>query len=229
MSRLDPREGMLVASARVAVHAFRHSVLPVMLLSALLALALTVLAIRPFLTLGVPAKIGALEGRLFIDELMPLLATALATARWGTARTAEAAMMQHGGQRDVLRLLGRSLATRLYLPGVFGLVMALPALTLWAIWAAFLTAALAARWHAGLPLDLFWSEVDRVAAPSDLLLALVKGMVFGAAIAVLTTRAGLGAAPGPRGLAAAVTKGVVRTTWLVGVANLLLTWGWTAR
>lgn len=229
MSGVDPREGLFVASSRVALGAFRHALLPVMLLSSLLALALTVLALRPFQILGVPAKIGALEGRLFIDELMPLLATALTTARWGTARTAEAAMMQHGGQREVMRLLGRSLAMRLYVSGVFGMVVALPALTVWAIWAAFLTAALAARWHAGLPLDLFWSEVDRVAAPADLMLALVKGVVFGAAIALLTTRAGLGAAPGPRGLALAVTKGVVRTTWMVGVANLLLTWGWISR
>ncbi|MEB3297937.1 MAG: ABC transporter permease [Candidatus Sericytochromatia bacterium] len=214
---------------RVSWEGFRLAVVPVMVVAALLALALTILALGPFARLGAPSKIGALEGRLFLDELMPLLATALATARWGAGRTAEAAMMQHGGQREALRLLGVSLVRRLHFSGMVGMSLALPALTLWASWAAFLTAALTARLHAGLPLDLFWDEVLRVATPADLGLALLKAMVFGTGVGWMATHAGLASAPGPHGLSRAVSVGVVRSTWMVGVVNLLLTGMWTLR
>ena len=226
MNDWDPRTPIARGTLETSFGISREILVPVLGICLILSLALTVLAVQPFRQLGMPARIGALEGRLYLDELMPLLVVSLAAARHGTARSAQVASLRQGGQMDALLLLGWRPLPRLLLPAALGTALALMPVTIWASLLSLVTSALAFRLDQGLSMDLFWTEVAGVASRADLVLALCKAAAFGALSGFLSTLAGLRAGPGAEAIARAVTEGLVTTVVAVGAVNLLLTWMW---
>ena len=103
-------------------------------ISALLGFTGMFLAHGKFQGLYQPA-LPTLLGRLFVEQVAPLVTTFLIVGRSIVAMTAELASMKLAREIDSLEIIGEHPVDFLLLPRVLALVLALPALTLFAFFA----------------------------------------------------------------------------------------------
>jgi phospholipid/cholesterol/gamma-HCH transport system permease protein len=88
----------------------------------------------------------ALLGRLFVEQIAPLVTTFLVVGRSIVSMTAELASMRSAREIDSLEIIGQDPVEFLLLPRLLALLLALPALTVFALFAA-MTGGWLAEWH----------------------------------------------------------------------------------
>jgi phospholipid/cholesterol/gamma-HCH transport system permease protein len=155
-------------------------------------------------------------------EFAPLGAGFIVAGRSGASLGAELGSMRLTEQIDALEVLGLAPVRHLVGPRVLACMLALPVLT---VFIAFL--ALAGSFAAeALGGNLHWSEYERLWLSNlhlrDIIPALLKTVVFGYLIAVAGCYVGMTAQGGTEGVGRAATRGVVLSTFLVMVSNVLL-------
>lgn len=180
-----------------------------------------VYAVSQFRQMGATDLIGALVAMSMTREVAPVLAATVVAARCGSAIAAEVGTMKITEQLDALRALATDPIEYLAVPRYIGLVLMLPALTLVAmcagIWGAGVMCALRdISWHTymsgvwdRLPLEFVWFGI-------------IKGMVFGALIAISSYRQGTRSGYGSESVGRATTQAVVNNIIWIHTANLLL-------
>lgn len=180
-----------------------------------------VYAVAQFRQMGATDLIGALVAMSMSREVAPVLAATVVAARCGSAIAAEVGTMKITEQLDALRSLATDPVEYLAVPRYIGLVLMLPLLTF--------VAMLAGIWGAGVMGSLQavpWSQYiasvwDRL--PLEfVLIGVIKGMVFGALIAVSSYRQGVRAGFGSESVGRATTQAVVNNILWIHAANLLL-------
>ena len=159
-----------------------------------------------------------------LRELGPLLAALVLSGRSGSAFAAEIGTMKVNQELDALATMGIDAMTMLVLPRLLAATMMMPVLTVMMDVAGLLgmTLVLAAS---GIPPVTVANQVAQAVVPLDLYGGLFKAALFGAAVAAIGCRAGLGTGVGPRavGLSAtsAVVGGIVPTVALDGLLAVL--------
>ncbi len=158
---------------------------------------------------GAGVYIVNLLGISIIRELGPLLVAILLAGRSGSAITAQIGVMRVTEEIDAMVTMGISPISRLVLPKVLGLAVAMPLVSMWAIAAALVGGALAA--NAQLDMDFFYflSSLPKVVSADNLWIAWVKSLSFGMAIALISCHFGLRAKPNTESVSSAITTSVV--------------------
>ncbi len=180
---------------------------------------------EPLRAVGGPQAVTILPAALslvVVLELAPIIAGLIAAGRSGASLGAELGSMRLTEQVDALMMLGLSPLRELVGPRVLACTIALPMLTAFIAFAA-LGAGLVAELLAGsLTVTQYQVEVLRPLKLRNVVPAIFKTVAFGYLVGVTGCHAGLAAEGGTEGVGRAATQGVVRSIFLVLVADVLL-------
>lgn len=158
---------------------------------------------------GAGVYIVNLLGISIIRELGPLLVAILLAGRSGSAMTAQLGVMRVTEEIDAMITMGISPISRLVLPKVIGLAVAMPLVSLWAIAAALAGGALAAQAQLGIDFFFFLGALPRAVSPDNIWIASVKTLSFGMAIALISCHFGLRTKPNTESVSNSITTSVV--------------------
>src|SRR5262249_35594717 len=156
-------------------------------------------------------------------EFAPLSAAFIVAGRTGATLGAELGSMRLTEQVDALEVLGLSPLRVLVAPRVLACTLALPLLTVFIDYLGVLSGFAAETVSSGtLSWTQYRSYVLQVLAPSDVVPATLKTLVFGYLIGVTGCYQGLHASGGTEGVGRAATRSVVLSIFLVLVSNVIL-------
>lgn len=204
-----PREFPLL---EISANVFRSGVsaLPVtMLVGFLVGVVLTYLSALQLKSYGADLLVINIVSIGVMRELGPMLASIIAAGRSGSTMTAQLGVMRVTEEIEALQVMGVSVTSRLVLPKVIGLALALPLVTFATDVAALLGGMLAARITLGIQFAAFIEALPRVLDVTHMWVGIGKSAVFGFAVAFVACHYGLRIRPNTESLGAGVTRSVV--------------------
>ncbi|MDQ6738745.1 MAG: ABC transporter permease [Gemmatimonadota bacterium] len=165
--------------------------------------------------------VGLISRQSIILELGPLLTALVLTGRVGARITAELGTMRVTEQIDALETLAYDPIAYLVVPRIIAAIIMLPILTIFAdavgVGMAFLTSIVATDI---LPSD-FISGLQLAFAPFQIVYSLIKGTVFGMAIAFFCSYEGYNADAGAEGVGRSTATAVVITSVAILILDAL--------
>lgn len=173
---------------------------------------------------GSEEALGLLVALGLVRELGPVVTALLFAGRAGTSITAEIGLMKSGEQIAAMDVMGIHPLRRILVPRFFGGVIAMPILA-----ALFSAVGIMGGWFVGVVLidvdsGAFWSQMQAgVDVYDDILNGVVKSIVFGVAVMMVSLYEGWYCLPTPEGVARATTKTVVRASLLVLGLDFIMT------
>jgi phospholipid/cholesterol/gamma-HCH transport system permease protein len=129
--------------------------------------------------------------------------------------TARIGVMRVTQELDAIAAMGISPSLRLILPKVLALIVSLPLLVVWTDLIALVGGAVSAKLELGISYHQFFSRLPNAVPVSNLLIGLLKGVVFGLSIALIACHFGLRIQPNTESLGDETTNSVVAAITLV--------------
>jgi len=156
-------------------------------------------------------------------EMGALLAAILVAGRSGSAFAAALGTMKLNEEVDALQVLGLNPNQILILPRVLGLLIALPALTLFADLAGLAGGALIAIGSLDISSVQFFERVGSSTGMDDFLAGLIKAPFFAVLVAMVGTLRGMQVRQSAEELGLKTTEAVVQSIFLIICADAFFT------
>lgn len=199
--------------------------LPVVSLTAIFTGA--VLAVQTYTglakILNSEATISSIVVLSIIRELGPVITGLMLAGRVGAAMAAEIGTMAVTNQLDVLSTMNVSAYSYLFLPRIFAIVISMPILVSIADVIGIYGSYLVILYKFSLNDILYISKVSSFLKFDDWFFGIVKALVFGVIIAVVSCYCGLRSNRGAFGIALSTTSAVVASSILILFANYVIT------
>lgn len=205
-----------------AVFMARTAIVPTMFvavpLSVTLAIQFSLLAGQ----LGATSLAGAANGLAVIRQGAPLVAAVLLAAAVGSSTSADLGSRMIREETDAMEVMGVSVIRRLVVPRLAACMLIAVALTGFTCFIGFLAGyAFTVMLQGGTP-GSYTATFSSFATVDDLVLTLLKGVVFGAIVAIISCYKGLDTRGGPAGVANSVNASVVQSILLLLLVNALM-------
>ncbi|MFN8612456.1 MAG: ABC transporter permease [Vulcanimicrobiota bacterium] len=171
---------------------------------------------------GVSNIVGGGVALAMARELGPMLTAVVVAGRAGSAITAEIGSMKVTEQIDALECMAVSPIKYLVLPRVIALVAMMPVLAMFSDLAGLVGGSFVAEASAGIPQEVFYDSVRRMAVLDDVTKGLFKAMIYGTQIALVSCQQGLQSGRGAAGVGQATTGSVVISMIIVFMTNYFL-------
>jgi phospholipid/cholesterol/gamma-HCH transport system permease protein len=187
----------------------------------------TVLAINAGYQLrwfGAYLWVADLVGVAITRELGPIMTAILVAGRSGSTIAAEIGTMKVTEEVDALRTMGLNPGKFLVAPKILGLVLTLPGLVLVCDLVAILGGFFVGVFAFGVTPQDYFDRTCVILHVEDVLVGMVKALVFAALIGVIACHEGFRVHGGADDVGRATTSAVVRGILLVLVANAFFTW-----
>ena len=172
---------------------------------------------------GAVGLTGSLVSVSLVRELGPVLAALMVAGRVGSGMASELGSMKVTEQINAMRALGTDPIKKLVVPRLFATVTMQPLLTIVAdafgIIGGLAVAAGLLRISPNLYLSSAWNGLDYY----DILGGLIKPVVFGAIVAIVSCRCGMRTEGGTQGVGRSTTQAVVVSSVLILVSDFFLT------
>lgn len=181
----------------------------------LIGVVISYLSAQQLALFGAGQFIVKLLGVSIVRELGPVLAAILVAGRSGSAITAQIGVMRVTQELDAMQVMGISHGQRLILPRVIALAVVMPLLVLWTDVMALFGGMIAAHYELGLQFAWFVQQLPDAVGVTNYWIGLVKGVTFGAWIALVACHFGLKIEPNTESLGKGTTASVV--TAITGV------------
>jgi len=166
---------------------------------------------------------GGLVSISMIRELGPVLVALVLAGRVGASIAAEVGVMKITEQIDALEVLAVDPVSYLVTPRVIAGIFSLPILFImsffFAIGGAFLVGVLLVK----IPSGQFLYQSFRFISYKDLIVGLIKVIIFAIVVVNASCYEGLRATGGAEGVGKAATAAVVNSFFLIILSNLILT------
>lgn len=172
---------------------------------------------------GVRAYLGWGAGYGTLWEFGPLFVGLMLAARAGARNAAELATLKVGGQLEGLRGISLDPYALLIAPRLISLTVGVSLLSALAFLVAILTQAVASSVTLHLSWGVFADNLSVYLGWQDLIAGEIKSGVFGAAIALISTAAGISAEGGARAVGRAASAAVVYSCGSIFGLDLILT------
>jgi len=166
---------------------------------------------------------GAVVSVGMASELGPTLAGLMLTARVGASMAAELGTMRVTEQIDALRTLATHPVDYLVVPRLLALTVAAPLLTAEAIITGIPASYVVGVNLLGIEGAYYLAYINRYTQPTDVVMGLIKAVLFGATIALICCYKGLTCPEGAEGVGRATTEAVVAASITILVSNFFLT------
>ncbi len=197
--------------------------------------AVPIVALIAFLISVIVAYIGAQQlrkfgGEIFVVDLVTvsvlrelgvLLTAIIVAGRSGSAFAAEIGAMKLNDEVDALRAIGMDPVEVLVLPRIFGLMIALPALTVLADAMGLAGGALLSWYLVDIPLSQYIERVQGAIGEMTFWVGIIKAPVFAVLIALVATLRGMQVRDSSRELGRLTTTAVVQSIFLVILADAM--------
>ncbi len=177
---------------------------------------------------GAADALGAAVGLGLVRELAPVLTALLTTGRAGSATTAEIGTMVVTEQLDGLRMMAVDPVHYVVAPKALAMVVVMPLLsalfTVFGIFGGYLVGVRLMGLDAGMYMS---SLEDAIDFENDVAGSLVKALVFGMLVGVISTYRGFTTAPTSAGVSSATTSTVVIASVSILIFDYFITalWG----
>ncbi len=191
---------------------FRSGVtaLPVtMLVGFLVGIVLTYLSALQLKRYGADLLVINIVGVGVVRELGPMLASIISAGRSGSAITAQLGVMRVTEEVEALSVMGISITSRLVLPRVLALAVALPLVSFCTDIAALAGAMLVSSFTLGISPGAFLQALPQAVEVVNFWIGIGKSVAFGFAVAFVACHYGLRVLPNTDSLAVGVTRSVV--------------------
>jgi phospholipid/cholesterol/gamma-HCH transport system permease protein len=126
-------------------------------------------------------------------------------------------------QIDALRTLATHPVDYLVVPRLLATVMALPLLTAESISVGILSAYTVGTTLLGIGHAYAWHNMLKYTQPVDMLIGIIKSVVFGVVLAVISCYKGMTCREGAEGVGRATTEAVVYSSITILISNFFLT------
>jgi phospholipid/cholesterol/gamma-HCH transport system permease protein len=171
--------------------------------------------------------IPGFTGQFILRELGIAIPALLLVSKVGAATTAEVGTMKVTEQIDALKLLGIDPVSYLVFPRFIASIFSLACLTLISIAVTLACALSVAVMKYNFSVLEYINALQHFIGFEDLLCALVKGVVYGAVIPIVSCVYGFRCQGGAEGVGTATTNSVVTSTMLVITLDFILTYFFT--
>jgi phospholipid/cholesterol/gamma-HCH transport system permease protein len=173
-------------------------------------------------TFGATGVTGQLVMTSLVREMGPVLASLMLAGRVGSAIAAELGSMEVSEQIDAMRALGTDPIRKLVWPRLFALMLMTPGLTLVADIVGAFGGWLVATGLMNVASSVYINSAKQALTYSDIVGGVLKPLVFGFIIAVVSCRAGLRTRGGTVGVGRSTTQAVVLSDILILAADFFL-------
>lgn len=173
---------------------------------------------------GSGESLGVIVALSLVRELGPVVTALLFAGRASSAVTAEIGLMRATEQLAAMDMMAVDPLSRVIAPRFLAAILSMPLLA-----AIFSTAGIFGAWIIGVQLigiddGAFWSQMQAsVDVRIDVLDGLLKSVVFGTAVGLISVFEGYFAAPTAEGISSATTRTVVISSLSVLLLDLVLT------
>lgn len=174
-----------------------------------IGMVLAVQAYGQFRSMGFETQLGRIVNMSVVRELGPVLAAMMLAGRVGGAMAAELATMRITEQLDALSCLGENPVHYLAVPRFLACVLLIPALTILANFMGVVGGHLVCTEIYHIDSYHYWRNAEGAVLMWDLIVGLVKPMIFGAAIAIISCHRGFNSGAGAEGVGKAATSAFV--------------------
>jgi phospholipid/cholesterol/gamma-HCH transport system permease protein len=185
----------------------------------LIGVVLSFLSAQQLRTFGGDIYLVNLLGMSVIRELGPLLAAILVAGRSGSSITAQLGVMRVTEELDAMLVMGISHGFRLILPKVIALAISMPLLVIWTDTMALIGGMVSAKVELNLSSRYFIQKLPDAVPLANYLIGLLKGVVFGVLIALVSCHFGLRIKPNTESLGRGTTTSVVTAITVVILAD----------
>jgi phospholipid/cholesterol/gamma-HCH transport system permease protein len=172
---------------------------------------------------GATIYVSRLISTSVVRELGPVLAALMIAGRVGTGIASELASMTVTEQIDALRAEGTDPVHKLATTRLVACVIMIPLLTIIADGIAILGGWLVARLYLGIDSYFYWTWAYEAIHRRDLVLGLVKPVVFGSLIAMVGCYTGFSTKGGTVGVGASTTQSMVSASILILATDFFIT------
>ncbi|MGE2688962.1 MlaE family ABC transporter permease [Mycolicibacterium pulveris] len=169
---------------------------------------------------GATSLAGAASGLAVIRQAASLTAAILMAAAVGSAITADLGSRKMRDETDAMEVMGVSVIRRLVVPRFAAAIMVGVALTGVVCFVGFLASYLFNVYFQNGAPGSFVATFASFTTTGDMVVALVKAVVFGAIVAVVSCQKGLATQGGPTGVANSVNAAVVESILILMVVNV---------
>ena len=173
--------------------------------------------------MGANATVGGVLAIGLAREIAPLLTATLLTGKVATAYAAQLGTMKVTEQVDAITMLRTDPVEYLVVPRLIAMVVMAPVQCLLFFAVALLGGQISSTEIYQIPPAVFWTSVRTWLVPDDLPFMLVKALVFGVQIAVLSCGWGMTTQGGPKEVGTSTTGAVVMILVTVALMDVLLT------
>jgi phospholipid/cholesterol/gamma-HCH transport system permease protein len=171
---------------------------------------------------GATSLAGAASGLAVIRQGASLVAALLMASAVGSAITADLGSRTMREETDAMEVMGVSVIRRLVVPRFAAAIIVGVALTGVVCFVGFFASYLFnVYFQDGAP-GSFVSTFAAFATTDDMILALLKAVIFGAIVAVVSAQKGLSTKGGPTGVANSVNAAVVEAVLLLMIVNVAI-------
>lgn len=165
----------------------------------------------------------ALVGVSMCSELGPVLTGLMVAGRVGAAIAAELGTMRVTEQIDALRTLATHPVDYLVVPRLVAAHLVMPFLTAEAIVVGIGAGYLVGVYLLGIDPAYSWYNMLRYTGSSDLIVGLIKSVVFGGIVAMIGCYKGMSCREGAEGVGQATTEAVVYSSISILITNFFMT------
>lgn len=189
------------------------------LLSFLLGLTTAFQGIVQLTKFGAGVLVADVVGWSMVRELAPLVAAIVLSGRTGAAIAAELGAMRIGEEIDALTAMGVSPIRFLVVPRLVALTIALPALTLIAMFVGICGGMFVAVALRAMSPSVFWMRITSFVDMADFLQGFSKSFVFAWIIGLTGSHLGLRTSGDASSVGAAATRTVVVSIFFIIVVD----------
>jgi len=174
-----------------------------------------------FVQYGATNFAGAVVGVSIAREIAPVLAGIMVAARCGSAMAAQIGTMAVTEQIDALRALNVRPVNYLVIPRLLACVSMVPILALVGMYAGIVGGYLVSV-DGGVASGAFMQSIKQFLKPWDFVGGMIKTVVFGAIVAIVSCQQGMRTSEGAVGVGKATTNAVVICMVLIYLTNFFL-------
>lgn len=172
---------------------------------------------------GASATVGGVLALSLAREMAPLLTATLLTGKVATAYAAQLGTMKVTEQIDAITMLRTDPVQYLVVPRMLAMVVMAPVQCLLFFGVGIWSGQISSTLQYNIPPSVFWNSVRTWMEPDDLPSMLLKAIVFGLLISVISCGWGLTTKGGPKEVGTTTTGAVVMILVIVAIVDALLT------
>jgi phospholipid/cholesterol/gamma-HCH transport system permease protein len=162
-----------------------------------------------FKAIGMQDNLGTVIILSVVKQIGPVLTAVMLAGRIGCALTAELGTMNVTEQLDALRVMGADPIRYLVVPRFVACVVLTPVLTLYSDVAGIIGGWFVSVWVSGIPNGLFWQHAQAGVDMWSVNEGIIKSVMFGAMIGLISCFKGFRCGPGASGVGRACTESFV--------------------